>query len=78
MALPNDGGSLPPFARNVRKKRSCLMCGEMFDSKGAYNRRCPKCTRLVELGGRGTFNVPRIYKTAHTFESDYLNINNDE
>ncbi len=33
---------------DVKKKRSCLMCGKMFNSSGPGNRRCPKCSRLVD------------------------------
>ncbi len=47
--------------KNVRKKRSCLMCGEMFISNGPFNRRCSKCSRLVDLG-KGSLNNPTVYR----------------
>ena len=30
-----------------KKKRSCLMCGKMFNSNGPHNRRCRACDHLT-------------------------------
>ena len=53
------------FSKNIKKKRSCLMCGKMFVSNGPYNRRCPKCNRAVELGKGSNLNMPHVYKVSH-------------
>lgn len=47
--------------KNQRKRRTCLMCGNIFDSSGPYNRRCTGCNRLVEKE-RCEFNMPYVYK----------------
>jgi len=50
--------------KNTKMQRSCLMCGKMFKSKGAFNRRCPKCSRVVELGRRDAGNAPPVYRVS--------------
>lgn len=40
-----ENNLLPDYIRNAAKKRECLMCGEMFNSKCVGNRRCPVCAR---------------------------------
>lgn len=47
------------------KKRTCLMCNKLFNSKGPFNRRCPRCNRLVSLRGNGNFYETYIYKISH-------------
>ncbi len=50
--------------KEVRKKRTCLMCGSMFNSKSASNRRCPKCYRVIDLRARYGYGNERVYKLA--------------
>ncbi|MGR3220960.1 MAG: hypothetical protein ACUZ8H_14245 [Candidatus Anammoxibacter sp.] len=57
-----SGDRMLPIANNRKKKRSCLMCGKMFTSCGPFNRRCSKCSRLVEFGKGGCVNMPHVYK----------------
>lgn len=46
---------------NVKQsERICLMCNKPFFSQHAGHRRCPNCSRKIEL--YPTYNVP-IYKT---------------
>ncbi|MGR3319459.1 MAG: hypothetical protein ACUZ8O_13405 [Candidatus Anammoxibacter sp.] len=71
----NDRRMLP-FSNNVKKKRSCLMCGKMFTSRGSYNRRCPKCGRMVELGKGGCVSMPYVYKISPR-DSDEILTHND-
>lgn len=35
----------PVPLRSTRRMRTCLRCGESFDSFGPQNRRCSECTR---------------------------------
>ncbi|MGR3179317.1 MAG: hypothetical protein ACUZ8E_14805 [Candidatus Anammoxibacter sp.] len=63
--------ALPEYT-NIKKKRSCLMCCEMFDSKGMYNRRCPRCTRLIELNLSGSFREETVYNTSRPFPNDVV------
>ena len=65
-----------PFSNNVKKKRSCLMCGKMFTSRGSFNRRCTKCSRLVDLGKGGCVNMPHVYKVSPR-DSDEILVHND-
>lgn len=58
---------------NVKNKRSCLMCGKLFNSKGIHNRRCPKCSRLAELHSKEIANVYKVYKVSHKPSSDAFN-----
>lgn len=62
------------FAENIKKKRSCLMCGKMFVSNGPYNRRCPKCNRAVELGKGGSLSMPHVYKVSHQNASEMIKL----
>ncbi|MGR3318075.1 MAG: hypothetical protein ACUZ8O_06305 [Candidatus Anammoxibacter sp.] len=62
---------LPEYT-NVKKKRSCLMCGEIFDSKGVYNRRCPKCDRLIELKVNGGFREYTVYHASKPLPNDVV------
>jgi len=48
--------------REVKKKRSCLMCGKMFDSVSAGNRRCSKCARVAGIRIKSGFGVNRMFK----------------
>ena len=50
------------------EKRTCLMCDELFWSRGAYNRRCPACEKKVENAGYNTYYEPPIY--GHTANSN--------
>ncbi len=54
--------SLPSFARSIRKKRICLMCGNSFDSAGSYNRRCSKCEHVLKIRKNDKNNEPPVYK----------------
>lgn len=47
---------------NQKKKRTCLMCGKMFSSVGSYNRRCPKCTNLVNARNIDKIDTMKIHK----------------
>lgn len=56
--------------RNQRKRRTCLMCGAVFDSSGPYNRRCRRCARLIEKE-RCEFNMPYVYKCRADYMINY-------
>ncbi len=52
----------------LKKKRSCLMCGVLFNSNGPQNRRCKRCNHLVETRSKfGASDIP-VFK--------YVNIPN--
>ncbi len=53
---------LPDFARNVKKRRTCLMCGKIFVSAGSYNRRCRACNRSLDRGKADNVRNPLFYK----------------
>ncbi len=53
------------------KKRSCLMCGKMFNSKSIGNRRCPRCSTIIKIQKADISS--RIYKVHNDFETE-LNI----
>lgn len=53
-----ENNLLPDNIRNAKKKRECLMCGKMFNSKGVGNRRCPICTRH---SGSKTSTINKIH-----------------
>ena len=57
------GNPISIRANNMIKKRSCLMCGKMFTSKGPYNRRCAKCARLIDVRNKDSFYTCSEYKT---------------
>lgn len=64
--------------KTVKKKRSCLLCGKAFNSTGPFNRRCPRCSRLVALGKAGNFSDTATYRvgnrsSAVSFFDDYTN-----
>lgn len=69
----NNRSSL--FSGNDKKKRSCLMCGKMFDSNGPFNRRCPKCNRLVELGKGSGVSMPHVYKVSPKESDEFIKLN---
>lgn len=78
--LPNiDADATCCFIKNHKKSRSCLMCGKMFFSKGPYNRRCPKCSRLVYSRTRnGTLFIPFKFQVKsisvnNFIDDDFLN-----
>ncbi len=48
--------------KSIRKKRSCLMCGSLFNSKGPHNRRCNKCDRLLKLKRKDGLKDIRVFK----------------
>ena len=51
--------------KTALKKRTCLMCNKLFNSKGPFNRRCPRCNRLISLRGNGNFHDTYVYKFAY-------------
>ena len=62
---PGDGVNLESIYTNKSvKKRTCLMCGKMFKSNGPYNRRCGKCSRLIEIRNKDSFYVQDEYKVS--------------
>ena len=63
------------FSNNRKKKRSCLMCGKMFTSRGSFNRRCPKCSRMVDLGKGGCVSMPHVYKVSPRDSGEILTHN---
>lgn len=67
--------SLPFFAKSIKKKRVCLMCGKIFNSAGAYNRRCSKCERLLKIRKSDKNNETPVYKVLQ--ESNASNFNWD-
>ena len=52
---------LPLYMGLVKKKRECLMCSKMFDSRSAGNRRCPACTRLSKIYLNGRNEKRRVH-----------------
>ncbi len=50
------------YYRNLQRKRSCLMCGKMFDSKSPGNRRCPRCASSLMRSFTNIVNTDYIYK----------------
>lgn len=44
-----------------RRVRSCLMCGKKFRSAGPHNRRCPRCSYILEHAREGTYYNPTVY-----------------
>lgn len=48
--------------KGTRKKRRCLMCGIMFDSTSAGNRRCHKCSKSPGLRIKSRTQSNRIVK----------------
>ena len=45
-------------------ERTCLKCGRLFESKGNWNRRCPKCVGVVAvIEGKCNFKSVRHSKT---------------
>lgn len=60
--------------RNLKTKRSCLMCGNMFSSKGPFNRRCSRCSRIVDLGRRDAGNAPFVYKLGSKGNDEFLDL----
>jgi hypothetical protein len=39
-------GNLPPLTRPPTTPRTCMTCGETFQSEGAHNRMCEPCRRM--------------------------------
>lgn len=66
--------SLPFFAKSIKKKRVCLMCGTVFNSAGSYNRRCSKCERLLKIRKNDKNNEPPVYKVVQ--ETNTSNVSN--
>lgn len=52
----------------VVKKRTCLMCGKKFLSKGPHNRRCKKCNQKIAQAGENAFYLPTVYSTNYKFD----------
>lgn len=50
------------YLKSIKKKRTCLMCGKIFNSKSASNRRCPKCQKLANSRVEGSVSDSLIYK----------------
>lgn len=50
--------------KKTKKSRSCLMCGGMFNSFGVHNRRCPRCSRRVNLRNIDSSDSSTIYKVS--------------
>ena len=46
-----------------KAKRSCLMCGKKFISRGSHNRRCPKCYLKINQAAENTFYITRVYNS---------------
>jgi len=57
--------------KSAKKKRSCLLCGTFFNSTGPFNRRCPRCSRLVSLGKGGDFSDTLTYRIANGKSSSF-------
>lgn len=53
----DEADFMPVYAKGVVKNRQCLMCGKMFKSKGAFNRRCSKCSRLLSIHNKDCFTL---------------------
>ncbi|MGR3179268.1 MAG: hypothetical protein ACUZ8E_14540 [Candidatus Anammoxibacter sp.] len=67
----NDGiDTLELPGKDVRKKRSCLMCGQIFNSKSSGNRRCLHCDRLLLLRARDGYNMHIEYTVALPFSEN--------
>jgi len=62
-----------------KKQRRCLMCGTMFNSRSAGNRRCGKCSRLLGLRSYSGYNMGVIHKASTPMvsnDNEYIYINN--
>ena len=55
----------------IKKKRSCLMCNNMFNSKGPYNRRCPLCEKSIILRKRDGDDVDSGYRISPSGKDCY-------
>lgn len=55
-------------------QRSCLMCGNLFESNGPGNRRCKKCDKNVS---HNTYQDSNYYKT-HGIDNDDIEEFKDE
>ncbi len=51
----------PDIPNDVMKKRKCLMCGKMFNSKSKGNRRCQGCSKIAKYRCANNMFYP-IYK----------------
>ncbi len=54
-----------------KKKRTCLLCGKLFNSAGPFNRRCQRCSRLVSLGKAGNFSDTVSHKVVYNNQSSF-------
>jgi len=66
---------LAMFSDDTKKRRSCLMCDKMFNSSGPFNRRCPKCNRIAEMGKGGTLSKAHVYKVSTGDLNDFAKLN---
>jgi hypothetical protein len=55
------GGKPFPTGKNGRAKRTCLMCGKKFISRGIENRRCPACELKITQAVDATYYEPPVY-----------------
>ncbi len=46
--------------KKEKKKRSCLMCGKLFNSNGPHNRRCQSCDHQAT---QHEYFQPQFYRT---------------
>ncbi len=53
------------YLKSVRKKRTCLMCGKIFNSKSSSNRRCLKCQRLANARVEGSVSDFLTYRIVY-------------
>lgn len=73
--LNNDAIRFPD--QDCKKKRICLMCNQLFVSKGFHNRRCSKCSRLLFLRGNNAILQPH-YKCAFNTPNPVVNSDKNE
>ncbi len=62
---------IPNHFRGEKKKRVCLMCKNVFNSQGAFNRRCSKCNNSLKKYKPHNFDLPKIYKLTLQELSNY-------
>ncbi len=70
----DDDDTASSDTHKTRTKRSCLMCGKMFNSKSAGNRRCHVCSRSSSTYSGGQVYMVKGCKTYLPDEYEYTDI----
>jgi len=64
----NEYGS-SNISNDSKKKRACLMCGKMFNSKSKGNRRCQRCSTVVKIQNAENMSS-HIYKLPNNYKQE--------